>query len=85
MFPHLLISRQVNCLLLLIKKKLSLQGVIKMDHQLAEEIPLEGILCTPNTILTHSSIIYYRLTILLHLLLAILIDLILKLTKYQPM
>jgi len=71
--------------LLLIKKKLSLQGITKMGFQLAEEIPLEEILWTPSTILTDGSITYYILTILLHILPAMLIDLILKLTKYQPM
>ncbi|GAB1865769.1 Fatty acyl-CoA reductase [Camponotus japonicus] len=67
------------------KKKLSLQGIIKMGVQLAEELPFEGVLWTPSTILTDSSITYYILTILLHILPAILIDLILKFTKYQPM
>jgi len=67
------------------KKNVSLDIVMEIGHQLLEEIPLEGVLWTPNPILTDSSITYYILTILLHILPAILIDLILKLTKYQPM
>lgn len=64
---------------------MSTQEITKMGFQLIEDIPLEGVLWTPNTILTDNSTTHYVLTILLHMLPAILIDLILKLTGHQPM
>lgn len=65
-------------------KSFSLEAVCKMGFQLVDEIPLEGTIWTPSVIITDSSTIYYILTILMHVLPAILIDLILKLTKHQP-
>ncbi|XP_072751895.1 uncharacterized protein [Anoplolepis gracilipes] len=66
-------------------KSLSTEVVTKMGFQLIEEIPFEGTIWTPNTILTDSTTVHYILTILLHILPAMLIDLILMLTGHQPM
>ncbi|XP_029168438.1 fatty acyl-CoA reductase 1-like isoform X2 [Nylanderia fulva] len=63
---------------------LSIEPICKMGFQLLDEIPFEQTLWTPGVIITNNSIIYYILTMLLHILPAILIDLILKLTKHKP-
>lgn len=62
-----------------------MQECIKMGFGLVKDIPLEGVVWTLHTILTDSSTTHYILTILLHILPAMLIDLILKLMGHQPM
>ncbi|XP_072763220.1 fatty acyl-CoA reductase 1-like isoform X1 [Anoplolepis gracilipes] len=57
----------------------------KIGYQIVKEIPFENTIWTPNIILTDNATLYYILTILLHILPAMLIDLILILTKHQPM
>lgn len=64
---------------------MSFHEITKMGFELVKDIPLEGVVWTPNTILTDNSFTHYILTILLHILPAMLIDLILKLTGHQPM
>ncbi|XP_018304324.1 fatty acyl-CoA reductase 1-like [Mycetomoellerius zeteki] len=49
------------------------------------EMPMEGVLWTPHTILTDNFVQFYTLTILLNILPAILIDLILKFSGRRPM
>ncbi|CAL1687699.1 unnamed protein product [Lasius platythorax] len=67
------------------QRSMSLEVVSKMGFQIIkDEIPLEGVLWTPGTIFTNSFAVHYILTILLHILPAMLIDLILKLTRHQP-
>ncbi|KYN30861.1 Fatty acyl-CoA reductase 1 [Trachymyrmex septentrionalis] len=50
-----------------------------------KEIPLEGVIWTPHTILIDNFVQFYTLTILLHILPAILIDLVLKFSGRRPM
>ncbi|XP_018377255.1 PREDICTED: fatty acyl-CoA reductase 1-like [Trachymyrmex cornetzi] len=50
-----------------------------------KDIPFEGIVWTPHTILTDSFVQFYILTILLQILPALLIDLVLKFFGRQPM
>lgn len=50
-----------------------------------KEIPLEGALWTPYAKLTDSFVLFYILTILFHMLPAMLIDIILKFSGRQPM
>ncbi|KAG5336094.1 FACR1 reductase, partial [Acromyrmex heyeri] len=49
-----------------------------------EDVPLERIIWTPHTILTDNFVQFYTLTILLHILPAILIDLVLKFSGRRP-
>ena len=50
-----------------------------------KDVPFEATVWTPNTILTNNFVQFYILTILLHILPAILIDLVLKFSRRQPM
>ncbi|XP_071649873.1 fatty acyl-CoA reductase 1-like [Temnothorax longispinosus] len=67
------------------EKCTTFQYDIKMVFSVANEVPFEGIVWTPNVILTDNYIVFYILTILLHILPAILIDLILKFSGRPPM
>ncbi|KYQ54967.1 Fatty acyl-CoA reductase 1, partial [Trachymyrmex zeteki] len=51
---------------------------------MTDEIPLEGTVWTPNTIVTDNFILFYILTVLLHVLPATLMDLILKFSGRRP-
>ncbi|XP_025263397.1 fatty acyl-CoA reductase 1-like [Camponotus floridanus] len=53
--------------------------------KLLRKIPLEGIVWTPRAVFTESLIIYYVLTVLCHILPAIIIDSVLKFSGHQPM
>ncbi|XP_070155095.1 fatty acyl-CoA reductase 1-like [Polyergus mexicanus] len=66
-------------------KNISFQEFCNRGYKITEKIPLEGILWTPNTLITESVTMYYVLAILWHILPAIIIDLILKLLRRQPM
>ncbi|KYQ54966.1 Fatty acyl-CoA reductase 1 [Trachymyrmex zeteki] len=72
----------VNCTC---QKYITYQDCIKMLFSIANEVPMEGTVWTPHTILTDDLVLFYILTILLHILPAILIDLILKFGGRQPM
>ncbi|KYN09047.1 Fatty acyl-CoA reductase 1 [Trachymyrmex cornetzi] len=67
------------------QKYISYQDCIKMMFNIANEIPFEGTVWTPHTILTDNLVLFYILTILLHILPAILIDLILIFAGRRPM
>ncbi|XP_024886092.1 fatty acyl-CoA reductase 1-like [Temnothorax curvispinosus] len=68
------------------QKHLTYQDGIKLLFSITrDEVPLEGIVWIPNTILTDNFILFYILTILLHILPAILIDLILYFSGRRPM
>lgn len=62
-----------------------MQDLTDMGYKIAEDIPLEGIIWSPCTILTKSYSIYYTLVLLLHILPALSIDGIMKLTGARPM
>lgn len=66
-------------------KNISFREFINRLFSLTKELPFERILWTPGVLFIESSITYYILTILWHILPAILIDLFLKLTKHRPM
>ncbi|XP_011701210.1 PREDICTED: fatty acyl-CoA reductase 1-like [Wasmannia auropunctata] len=66
-------------------KHVTYENAIKTSFSTTKEVPLEGIVWTLHTILTDNYILFYLLTILLHILPAILIDLILKLSGRRPM
>ncbi|CAK9805522.1 Putative fatty acyl-CoA reductase CG5065 [Anthophora quadrimaculata] len=59
--------------------------MIAMGFRTIEKIPLEGIVWYPRTFLTGSRILHYVLTLLCHLLPALIIDGILKLIGREPM
>ncbi|XP_036139889.1 fatty acyl-CoA reductase 1-like [Monomorium pharaonis] len=67
------------------QKLLTYKDSIKLLFSVNNEVPVEGIVWTPHTILTESFVLFYILTILLHILPAILIDLILKFSGRRPM
>lgn len=56
-----------------------------MLFNIAKEIPFEGALWTPYSKMTDSFVLFYILTILFHILPAMLIDIILKFSGRQPM
>ncbi|KAM0724934.1 Fatty acyl-CoA reductase 1 [Formica fusca] len=67
------------------EKNLSFREICKITHKVSDEIPLEGVVWTSNPIFIESFVIYYILTILLHIFPAALIDLVLKLSGRRPM
>jgi len=60
-------------------------GVAKMGCNISKEIPMENIVWTLNTTFTERHIVFYILTILWHVLPAISIDFILKLSRSKSM
>ncbi|CAL1683757.1 unnamed protein product [Lasius platythorax] len=66
------------------EKNISFQEFCDKARRLMDEIPFEGVVWTPYPIFTESFTKYYILTILLHILPAVLIDLILKLLGHRP-
>ncbi|KAG5327386.1 FACR1 reductase, partial [Pseudoatta argentina] len=59
---------------------------IQMLYEITKkDVPFERIIWTPYTILTDNFVQFYTLTILLHILPAILIDLVLKFSGHRPM
>ena len=62
-----------------------MEQIAKMGYTVLDDIPLEKVVWTPSTTFTKSIIMFYILTILWHMLPAMLIDLILKLAKHRPM
>ncbi|XP_071561646.1 uncharacterized protein [Temnothorax nylanderi] len=72
----------LNCIS---EKYTTYQYDIKMLFGVLNEVPFEDTVWIPNTILTDNYIVFYILTILLHILPAILIDLVLKFSGRPPM
>jgi fatty acyl-CoA reductase len=72
----------VNCTS---ERNMTMYALVKLGLNITKEIPLENIVWTRNTIFTESNIVFYILTILLHILPAMLVDLILKLCGSKPM
>ncbi|CAL1689787.1 unnamed protein product [Lasius platythorax] len=66
------------------EKNISFREFCDKGFRLLDEIPLEKVVWTPHTIFTESFTKFYILTILLHILPAVLIDLILKLLGRRP-
>ncbi|XP_015435416.1 PREDICTED: putative fatty acyl-CoA reductase CG5065 [Dufourea novaeangliae] len=66
-------------------RRIVIRDLVEMGLRVNEKIPLEGIIWYPRTILTPSRMLHYILTLLVHLLPALLIDSALKLTGRRPM
>ncbi|XP_029168978.1 fatty acyl-CoA reductase 1-like [Nylanderia fulva] len=67
------------------EKNISLRELCNIGFKVAEKIPFERIVWTPYTLFTENHVTYYVLTIIWHVLPAILLDLILKFLRYRPM
>ncbi|XP_018407298.1 PREDICTED: fatty acyl-CoA reductase 1-like [Cyphomyrmex costatus] len=73
----------LNCIS---QKNLTHQNGAKIFYKIMiDEVPLEGIVWTPNVIMTDNFVLYYILTILLHVLPAALMDLSSKFSRRRPM
>ncbi|XP_067206150.1 fatty acyl-CoA reductase 1-like isoform X1 [Linepithema humile] len=72
----------VNCIS---QRTVAFYAIANLAIILAEEIPMENVLWTLNSIFTENYIIFYVLTMILHVLPAMLIDLILKFFGRKPM
>ncbi|XP_077263221.1 fatty acyl-CoA reductase 1-like [Temnothorax americanus] len=67
------------------QKHMTRQNVIRTLFSATHESPLEGIIWIPNTILTDNFILFYILTILWHILPAMLIDFVSKFFGRRPL
>ncbi|XP_072760080.1 fatty acyl-CoA reductase 1-like isoform X2 [Anoplolepis gracilipes] len=67
------------------EKSILFQEVCNIGVKILEDIPLEGVLWTRNTLFVQNLITYYTLTILWNILPAIIIDSVLKLSGHKPM
>ncbi|XP_006624031.1 putative fatty acyl-CoA reductase CG5065 isoform X1 [Apis dorsata] len=65
--------------------RISNKEMIKMGLKLNEEMPFEGIIWYPQTFITSNRFLYFVLTLLIHVIPALIIDEILKITGRQPM
>ncbi|PBC25492.1 Putative fatty acyl-CoA reductase [Apis cerana cerana] len=64
--------------------RISNKEMIKLGLKLNEEIPFEGIIWYPQTFITSNRFLYFILTLLIHVLPALIIDKVLKMTGRQP-
>jgi len=60
------------------KRNVTMYARVKMTFNIAKEIPLENVIWIRDTLFTESNIVFYVLTILWHILPAMLMDTILK-------
>ncbi|XP_072762936.1 fatty acyl-CoA reductase 1-like [Anoplolepis gracilipes] len=67
------------------EKSILFREVSNIGFKVIKEIPFEGVLWTPSTLFVENLIIYYTLTILWHILPAVIIDSVLKLSGHKPM
>ncbi|XP_072763113.1 fatty acyl-CoA reductase 1-like [Anoplolepis gracilipes] len=67
------------------KKNLLLREFCNMGFKITREIPFEGVFWTRSTLFVENSIIYYILILLWHILPAIIIDSVLKLSGHKAM
>ncbi|XP_072763631.1 fatty acyl-CoA reductase wat-like [Anoplolepis gracilipes] len=74
----------VNCTLPN-EKCILFREVCNIGFKVPEDIPLEGVLWTRSTLFAENLITYYALTILWHILPAIIIDSVLKLSGHKSM
>ncbi|XP_043266363.1 putative fatty acyl-CoA reductase CG5065 [Colletes gigas] len=58
--------------------------LVAMGMRINRKLPLDGIIWYPRTLLTNNRVLYYLLTLLFHILPAMLIDGVLKLTGRKP-
>ncbi|KAL6266507.1 hypothetical protein P5V15_003356 [Pogonomyrmex californicus] len=66
-------------------KKVDLRNIVQMAFEIAEKIPLEGIIWKPQTMITNNRFNYFCWVLLLHILPALFLDGILKLCGSRPM
>jgi len=67
------------------QKRITYQFMYSMLHNIIREVPLDRTVWTPNVIRINNSVLFYIYTILLHILPAMLVDLILKLSGRRSM
>jgi len=67
------------------QKHLTFQFFHPLLLSIINEIPLERTVGTPSVIYINNFVLFYIVTILLHILPAMLVDLILKLFGHRPM
>ncbi|XP_014207378.1 putative fatty acyl-CoA reductase CG5065 [Copidosoma floridanum] len=67
------------------RKSISMSEIVEMGLLHTKDIPLEGILWIPNITISTNKFVYYILTMLLHILPALMIDSILKVSGRKPM
>lgn len=65
--------------------RISHKRMIKLGLKLNKEMPLEGIIWYPQTFITSNYFVYFILTLLIHMIPALIIDEILKIMGRQPM
>lgn len=65
--------------------RVAAKEVIALGLRTNAKLPLDGVLWYPRTTITTNRVIYYIMTLLLHLLPALIIDSILKLSGKKPM
>ncbi|XP_029169081.1 fatty acyl-CoA reductase 1-like [Nylanderia fulva] len=66
------------------EKNVSFRVFCNIEAKLVEKIPLYGNVWIPHALFTENYVTYYVLTIIWHVLPAILLDLILKFLRYRP-
>ncbi|XP_020298375.1 fatty acyl-CoA reductase 1-like [Pseudomyrmex gracilis] len=66
-------------------KSISLGQLIRVGFRAVYDIPLERTIWKPQTIMTNSSLLYYILVLVLHIVPALLIDAVLKILRLRPM
>lgn len=66
-------------------KSMSAKEISNMGFDITKKIPLEGILWSPSLITTTSYATFFVLTMLLHILPALLVDGFTKLLRMRPM
>lgn len=65
-------------------KRLDIRQIVEMGFEIVRDIPLEGIIWSPRSTITKSVSVYYMLMLLLHILPAVIIDMIIKLIGSRP-
>lgn len=59
--------------------------MIEMGLKINKEIPVEGIIWYPQTFITSNRFLHFVLTLLIHVIPALIIDEVLKIMGRQPM
>ena len=66
-------------------KSISMAEVAEMGVRFMEKIPLEGAIWKPSITIARNKVVYYLLTLILHIIPALFIDAALKLSGRKPM
>lgn len=65
--------------------RISIKELVALGFRKTDEVPLEGIVWYPRTMVTNSGLLHYVLTMILHLLPALIIDTALRVSGRRPM